>query len=99
LSKSKIVVFKKGGKLKNTKRWSMGGQNIEIINGFKYLGITLESTGGLKNQKVSIKTKGNQALTAFDKCLVTTPNIKLRTLENFYEMLCESRIMYGFELW
>jgi hypothetical protein len=29
LSKSKIVVFKKGGKLKNTERWNMGGQNID----------------------------------------------------------------------
>jgi hypothetical protein len=35
LSKSKIVLFKKGGKLINTERWNMGGQNIEIIDTFK----------------------------------------------------------------
>jgi hypothetical protein len=90
-SKSKIAVFKKGGKLKNSKRSSMGGQNIEIIDKFKYLGITSEDTGGWKNQKASIKAKGNQTLTAIDKCLATTPNMKVRTLENLYEMLCESR--------
>jgi hypothetical protein len=39
----------------------MGGQNIEIIDTFKYLGITLENTGGRRNQKASIKAKGNQA--------------------------------------
>jgi hypothetical protein len=53
----------------------------------------------LRNQKASIKAKGNQALTATDKCLATTPNMKVRTLENIYETLCESRIMYGVELW
>jgi hypothetical protein len=73
LSKSKIVVFKKGGKLNNTERWNMGGQNIEIIDRFKYLGITLENTGEWRNQKASIKAKGNQTLTAIDKCLAANP--------------------------
>jgi hypothetical protein len=59
----------------------MGGQNIQIIDKFKYLGITLENTGRWKKQKASIKAKGNQVLTAIDKCLVTTPNIEVRTLE------------------
>jgi hypothetical protein len=94
LSKSKVVVFKKGGKLKNTEGRNMGNQNIETIDKFKYLGITLKNTGGWTNQKASIKAKGNQASTATDKCLATTPNIKIGTLENIYETLCESRIMY-----
>jgi hypothetical protein len=99
LSKSKIVVFKKGGKLKNTERWSMDGQNIEIIDKFKDLGITLKNIGGWRNQKVPIKAKVNQVLTAIDKYLATTPDMKVSTLENIYETLCESRIMYGVELW
>jgi hypothetical protein len=100
LSKSKIIVFKEGGKLKNTERLSMVGQNREIIDKFKYLGITSENTGEWRNQKAYIKAKGNQALTAIDKCLATTPNMKVRTLENICETLCEeSRIMYGVELW
>jgi hypothetical protein len=46
----------------------MGGQNIELMYKFKYLGIelidkfkylgrTLENTGGWRNQKASIKPK------------------------------------------
>jgi hypothetical protein len=69
LSKSKIVVFKKGRKPMNTERWNMYGQNIEIIDKFKHLGITLGNTGGWKNQKTSIKAKGNKSLIAVDKCL------------------------------
>jgi hypothetical protein len=74
----------------------MGGQNIEIIDKFKCLGITLENTGGWRNQKASIKAKGNEAI---DKCLSTTPNMKVTTLENVYKTSCESRIMNGVELW
>lgn len=36
---------------------------------------------------------------AIDKCLATTLNMKVQTLGNMYEMLCESFMMYGVELW
>jgi hypothetical protein len=41
--------------------------------------------------------KDNQTLVAIDKCLAKTPDIRVTTLENIYEMLCESRMMYGIE--
>jgi hypothetical protein len=66
----------------------VGGQYVEIIDKFKYLGITLENTGGWRNQITSIKVKGNQALTSNDKCLATTLNMKVRTLEYMYIKPC-----------
>jgi hypothetical protein len=33
LSKSKLMVFKKGGKLKATEGWRMSGQNIDLRDG------------------------------------------------------------------
>jgi hypothetical protein len=58
----------------------------------------LGNAGGWSNQKAPIKAKGNQSLTAIDKCLATTPNTKVRTEENIYEMLCESKMMHAVEL-
>jgi hypothetical protein len=43
--------------------------------------------------------KGNEALLAINKCLARTPDIRVKILENIYEMLCESRMMYGIETW
>jgi hypothetical protein len=82
-----------------TRCYNSEDSHLQIIGTFKYLGITSENTGGWRNQKASIKEKGNQALTAIDKCLAATPNMEVRTLENIYETLCVSRIMYGVELW
>jgi hypothetical protein len=45
LNKCKIMVFKKGGKLKVTERWKVNGQNIEVVDKFNYLGVTLDSPG------------------------------------------------------
>jgi hypothetical protein len=43
--------------------------------------------------------KGNQSLVATDKCLTRTPDVRVQLLENVYEMVCESRLMYGAEIW
>jgi hypothetical protein len=43
--------------------------------------------------------KHYQALKATDKCIALTPDIKVEMLENIYEMVCESKIVYGIEVW
>jgi hypothetical protein len=43
--------------------------------------------------------KGNQSLVATDKCLTRKRDMRVQLLENVYEMVCESRLMYGAEIW
>jgi hypothetical protein len=64
-----------------------------------YLGVTLESSGGWSKQKAKQKVKRIQSLVAIDKCLTRTPDMGVTLFENVYEMVCESRIMYGVEIW
>jgi hypothetical protein len=45
LNKTKIIVFKKGRRLKKNERWTMHGNNTEVVDEITYLGITLENTG------------------------------------------------------
>jgi hypothetical protein len=66
----------------------------EIIWDFFFL----ESNGDWNRQRRNVITKGNQTLLAIDKCLARTPDIRVRILENIYEMLCDSRMMYGIEM-
>jgi hypothetical protein len=61
--------------------------------------VTLDSTGSWNKQKTLAKMKGYQVLRATDKCIVLAPNIKVQMLENIYEMVCKSKIMYGIEIW
>jgi hypothetical protein len=92
------MVFKEGHKLKATERWKVNGQNTEVVHKFSYLGVTLYSTGSWNKKETLVKMKGDQALRAIDKCISVTPNIKVQMLENVYEMVCESKIMYGIEM-
>jgi hypothetical protein len=73
-------------------------QQIEIVKGINKLGVTLQSSGGWSKQKTKQEVKGIQSLVAFDKCLPRTPDMGVKLLEKVYEMVCESRMMYGVEI-
>jgi hypothetical protein len=79
LSKCKIIVFKNGGKLKSTERWKVNGQNIEVVDTFNSLGVTLDSTGSWKKQKILAEMKGSQALRTIDKCMHAYTHTRART--------------------
>jgi hypothetical protein len=70
-----------------------------VVDEINYLGVTFESSGGWNKQKLKVRAKGNQTLVAIDKCLARAPDMSVKTLENVYEMLSESRTMYGIEMW
>jgi hypothetical protein len=72
---------------------------IEAADEINYLGVTFESSGAWNRQKLQVMAKGNQTLVAIDNCLARTPDISVRILENVYEVLSESRTMYGIEMW
>jgi hypothetical protein len=54
--KTKILVFKNGGKLKRSERWSMYNQIIDVTDE-TYLGVTLDSTRRWNRHMT--KLKGN----------------------------------------
>jgi hypothetical protein len=76
----------------------MYDQLIETVNEISYLGITRESTGGWNRHRMKQMVKGNQSLVAIDKCLTRTPEMRIQLLENVYELVCESRMIYGAEI-
>jgi hypothetical protein len=86
LNKTKIAVFKKGGKLKRGERWHARDHKIEVVDEINYLGVTFESSGGWNKQKLKVRAKGNQTLLAIDKCLARAPNMRVKTPEKVYEM-------------
>jgi hypothetical protein len=77
LSKCKIMVFKKGGILEATEGLNVNGQNIEVVDKFTYLGVTLDNTGRWNKEKTLAKTKGRQTLRAIGKCILVKVKVKL----------------------
>ena len=45
IPKTKIVVFREGGRLGEDDRWTFDGIYLEVVSAFKYLGVWLGTTG------------------------------------------------------
>ena len=43
LDKSKVVVFRKGGFLGAREKWIFNGNKLEVVNSYKYLGLTFST--------------------------------------------------------
>jgi hypothetical protein len=68
---------------------------LEVVNEFIYLGVQLESWaerggGEYENER--------EALRATDKVLMKIPNMNVKVLQNIYEKICVSKMLYGIEL-
>jgi hypothetical protein len=94
-NKTKIVVFKKGRKLSKYENWKLGGEEIEVANEIKYLGIILDDRGKWEKEKRQIRIRGKTTLNSINVCLARASNMGINILEQLYVSLIESRMMTG----
>jgi hypothetical protein len=92
-SKTKIVVFKKGGKLNKYENWKLGGEVIEVANEIRNLGIILDGRGKWEKEKRQVEIRGKTELNSINMCLATAPNMGINILEQLYVSLIESRMI------
>jgi hypothetical protein len=91
INKTKIVVFKKGGKLSKYENWKLGGEEIEVANEIKYLRIILDGRGKWEKEKRQVGIRGKTALNSINICLARAPNMGINILDQLYVSLIESR--------
>jgi len=102
LNKSKIMVFRKKGRLKKSYNWKYGYTLIEVVTSYKYLGVNFVSTGQfgshLDTQLAVAKMGLNTVYRSFF-------NLQSRNIESYFKLfdsvfrsvLCYAAQVWGFE--
>jgi hypothetical protein len=97
--KTKIVVFKNGGRLSRHERWSFNGENIDTVNGFDFVGFYFSSTLSLYKMSESMAVKAKRALV----CILASLHHLMPLQRHAYFKLFDAKIapilLYGSELW
>ena len=98
VDKTKIVVFKKGGALGHRDHWFYGGQEVEIVNQFTYLGVVFSSGGSFMQNS---KTLAGKALRAMHQLwqLLKEVEYPVHICFNLFDSLVASVLNYGSEIW
>ena len=98
-AKTKIIIFRKGGRVIRLNEWNYGGGAIEVVSSFKYLGCTLTASGSFSLCIQDLVMSSRKALFSlqktFHKNTEITPDIKIKL---FNSMVCPI-LNYGCEVW
>ena len=75
LSKTKIIVFRKGGFLAAKEVWRYGDEEIEVVNSYKYLGLYFTTRLSLTQAVGDLAAKAKIRTSQILKCLWRLGNI------------------------
>ena len=75
LIKSKIIFFRKGGRLPQNLAFRYGDTNLEIVNKFTYLGIVFTSVGSFSEAHATLSGQAQNVIFAMNRYLNKFVNV------------------------
>lgn len=97
--KSKIMIFRKGGKRNINESWNINGQQMEIVNDYKYLGFKFSTKSTFDNHITILSRKAQKAINAACGVMKRANVHSLKTRLYLLDTLVKSGMLYGVELW
>ena len=99
ISKTKVMVFRKGGKLSDIEKWFFNGILLDVVASFNYLGCEISSTGSFKKCVENLVSSANRALFSlkryFSKNKETLPEVQIRLFDSMVAPIT----FHGSEVW
>ena len=99
LDKSKVVVFRKGGFLGAREKWIFNGNKLEVVNAYKYLGLTFSTRLSFS---AAVEDMAVRAKKSTIEILATLNRIDCNSAEIFFKLFDAQvvpTLLYGAELW
>ena len=96
--KTKIIVFKKGGRLRRSEQWSYNGVPLETVQNFNYLGVVFNGSGLFNSNQNTLVGK---ALKAMNFLLNNLKPFDLKPLIycQLFDSFVASILNYSCEVW
>ena len=97
--KSKIMVFRKGGRLPQNLVFYYNNNPIEIVNKFSYLGIVFTASGSFSEAQKCLAGQGSKGIFSMNKYLHKFTEIPVSHKLNLFRKLVLPIFNYGSEIW
>jgi len=99
LEKSKIIVFRKRGKLKKSFEWFYKNEKIEVVKTYKYLGVLLSSSGSMTAHLQKQLSVAKIGLNSTYKSLFYARSLSLEPFFKFFDAVSRSIMCYAAQVW
>ena len=97
--KTKVVVFRKGGRIGKNDIWTLGGVVLETVSSFKYLGCILTPSGSFSGCIKELTISARRALFGLKKCLHSHPELLPSSQISLFNTLVSPILYYCCEIW
>ena len=96
--KTKVIIFSKQKTRLDNINFSIGGSKIEIVEEFKYLGVTFTYNGNFTRCLTTLQTQANRAMFSVIK-RARKDNFLIYTQFDLFDKLVMPVMLYGCEIW
>ena len=98
--KSKIIVFKNGGILRNIEKWKYKNNQMQIVNSYNYLGVIFNSNGSWNKAIDHNRQKANQSLFCLKSFIYSNISfLPANTWNHIFYIKILPILIYGSEIW
>ena len=99
IPRTKVVVFKKGPLLARNEQWTFGGQRLEVVNYFIYLGMTLSMQLSFNRMAIDQATKAKWVLISLLNSLYNLGQFPKYVFFKLFDRKVSPVLLYGSEIW
>jgi len=98
-SKTKVMIFRKGGRNNQNLSFTYKHNAIEIVNKFTYLGIVFTTGGSFNEAQNTLSGQALKALFTMNKYLYKFTDVTVKHRLDLFEKLIVPILNYGSEVW
>lgn len=99
VNKTKVMVFKKGGKLRNGEKWHMYGRPLETVPLYKYLGLLFTSYLSWTKAVHELSLKAKRAVMMLIMYSIKCGGFPTSVAFELFDKMVLPIISYGAEVW
>ena len=96
--KTKIMVFRNGGNLRENEKWFYNGSELETVNEFNYLGMLFNYNGKFNLTQKQLADQGRKAMFALNAKL-KNHTFNIETQCSVFDIYVNSILSYASEVW
>ena len=99
LDKSNIIVFRNGGYLASNEHWSFNGQEVAVVNLYKYLGLYFSTRLSFSKAFEELATKARRGVIEIFKVLWKLGDFSPSLFLKMFDSQIKPVLMYASEVW
>ena len=98
LKKTEIILFRNGGPLRNTEKWTLNGVHVKVTSVYKYMGLLFTPTLSWTSAKLKLAAQSRKAINAIKRYQLPFGQFSHTYMFKLFDTMVVPILTYGAEI-